>query len=443
MRRVSSTLGSPISIFWKRRARALSLSRWPRYSSNVVAPTHRSLPEASAGLSRVDEEHAVRLVGERLEHRLQTVLEIAAVARPGDERAKIQGEHSEPFDGLRDLPFDDALREAFDDRRLADPGVSDQERVVLTTATQNVDRPHHLVVATDERVDAAEAGLLVEVRRERLERVLHLGGVVGVVAHAAVGRGHRANLVELRRAVRDVRDDVEARDAELPQEGHARGVLLGKERDEDVLALELLLPRRLHVHGCAPHHPLEAERQDGGVVLVLGDLLDLGVEVGAEQRFQFLEVGSRVAEDLLRLVVERQRVQEVLDGDELVPPPLRLTRGQTERNFHFGADSHRSSLGFGGDEQRHAVLTRELHHLVDLRLCNITRVDSGHPLALVVDAQHDLRGLRLGPEEELHEDEHDELHRRVVVVVEEHLEAPRLLDLGAVLRGRRAFLLVV
>ncbi len=51
---VSSTVGSPISTRWKRRARALSRSRCPRYSWKVVAPMQRSRPEARAGLSRLD-----------------------------------------------------------------------------------------------------------------------------------------------------------------------------------------------------------------------------------------------------------------------------------------------------------------------------------------------------------------------------------------------------
>ena len=52
MAMVSSTLGSPTRIGWKRLSNAASFSMCLRYSSSVVAPMVRSSPRASAGLSR-------------------------------------------------------------------------------------------------------------------------------------------------------------------------------------------------------------------------------------------------------------------------------------------------------------------------------------------------------------------------------------------------------
>src|SRR4051794_39411431 len=49
----SSTDGSPTSTGWKRRSSAASFSMCLRYSSSVVAPTARSSPRASIGLSRL------------------------------------------------------------------------------------------------------------------------------------------------------------------------------------------------------------------------------------------------------------------------------------------------------------------------------------------------------------------------------------------------------
>ena len=50
---MSSTDGSPTSTGWKRRSSAASFSMCLRYSSSVVAPTARSSPRASIGLSRL------------------------------------------------------------------------------------------------------------------------------------------------------------------------------------------------------------------------------------------------------------------------------------------------------------------------------------------------------------------------------------------------------
>ncbi len=48
---VSSIVGSPTSTGWNRRSSAGSFSMLSRYSSSVVAPTMRSSPRASMGLS--------------------------------------------------------------------------------------------------------------------------------------------------------------------------------------------------------------------------------------------------------------------------------------------------------------------------------------------------------------------------------------------------------
>jgi hypothetical protein len=50
----SPTVGSTMSIFWKRRANARSFSKMPRYSWNVVEPMQRSSPFASTGLIRLE-----------------------------------------------------------------------------------------------------------------------------------------------------------------------------------------------------------------------------------------------------------------------------------------------------------------------------------------------------------------------------------------------------
>mmetsp|Transcript_23381 Transcript_23381/g.55543 ORF Transcript_23381/g.55543 Transcript_23381/m.55543 type:complete len:266 (-) Transcript_23381:684-1481(-) len=47
--KVSASVGSATNTCWKRRSRAASFSMCCRYSSNVVAPTHRRSPRASMG----------------------------------------------------------------------------------------------------------------------------------------------------------------------------------------------------------------------------------------------------------------------------------------------------------------------------------------------------------------------------------------------------------
>src|SRR5688572_14893438 len=80
--------------------------------------------------------------------------------------------------------MNDAARQPLGDRRLADPGITDEQRVILLSPAQYLDGAADLGVATDQRIDLALARLLVEVDAIGLERVALLLGLV-----AALGVG--------------------------------------------------------------------------------------------------------------------------------------------------------------------------------------------------------------------------------------------------------------
>ena len=107
-------------------------------------------------------------------------------------------------------------------------------------------------------------------------------------------------------------------------------VALGEDRDEDVGALELLLAGALHVHGRAADARWKPSESDGSGVGVLGQRRDLVVEELLELLLQRGRVAAGVADDLRRLVVEEQRVEQVLDRQVLVPPP-RASRVASEK----------------------------------------------------------------------------------------------------------------
>ena len=107
---VSSTDGSLTNTGWNRRASAASFSICLRYSSSVVAPdamqlaarqrrlqhvggVHRPLGLARADqrVHLVDEEDDLARRRRHLgQHRLQPLLELAAVLRAGDQRAHVE-----------------------------------------------------------------------------------------------------------------------------------------------------------------------------------------------------------------------------------------------------------------------------------------------------------------------------------------------------------------
>src|SRR5207249_11278914 len=107
-----------------------------------------------------------------LEDGLEPPLELAAVLRARQKRADVECPDALALETLADVAGDDPLREPLGDRRLADAGVADQDRVVLGAARENLDDPTDLFVAADDRVELALLGKLGQVAAELLERLV-------------------------------------------------------------------------------------------------------------------------------------------------------------------------------------------------------------------------------------------------------------------------------
>ena len=70
-------------------------------------------------------------LGDLLQHRLQPLLELAAVLGAGDHRAQVERDDALVLQPLGHVAAHDALGQALDDGRLADARLADQDRVVL------------------------------------------------------------------------------------------------------------------------------------------------------------------------------------------------------------------------------------------------------------------------------------------------------------------------
>ncbi len=143
----------------------------------------RSVPACRAGLSRLEASIAPPLVApapitvwissmnriapvnafEFLDDRLQAFLEIAAIARAGDQRAHIQSIDDRIAQHFRHVVLDDLARQPFGDGGLADAGIAHEQRIVLLPAAENLDRALDFGLAADQRIDAALLGLLVQI----------------------------------------------------------------------------------------------------------------------------------------------------------------------------------------------------------------------------------------------------------------------------------------
>ena len=127
----------------------------------------------------VDEEDD--LAGRVLDLRedcLEPLLELAAVLRPGEERADVERPHALALEPLGDVARDDALREPFGDRRLPHAGLADEHRVVLRAPRENLHDAADLLVAADDGVELARLGERGQVATVLLERLVRALGIL-------------------------------------------------------------------------------------------------------------------------------------------------------------------------------------------------------------------------------------------------------------------------
>ena len=119
----------------------------------------------------VDEEDRVRLLLEPLQHLLDTLLEVAAISRPREQRAEIERVHLRVAQRFGHLAFVDAQRQAFSQCGLADAWLADEQRIVLPPAAEHLNHPLELERAADERIDLPGRRACDEIRGVRVERI--------------------------------------------------------------------------------------------------------------------------------------------------------------------------------------------------------------------------------------------------------------------------------
>ena len=144
---------------------------------------------ADDGVELVDEQHDLAGgVDDFLQHRLQAILELAAILRAGNQRAHVERDDLLVLQALGNVAADDALREPFDDGGLADAGFADQHGIVLGAARQHLDHAADFLVAADHRIELALARQLGQIAPVLLQRfVLAFGILIGHALAAAHG----------------------------------------------------------------------------------------------------------------------------------------------------------------------------------------------------------------------------------------------------------------
>ncbi len=184
---------------WKRRSRAASFSTCLRYSSRVVAPTARSSPRASIGLSMLAASTAPSAAPaptivcsssmKRMISPADSVISLStAFSRSSNSPRYFEPARSAPMSSAHTrLPLRPSgtspatMRWASPSAMavLPTPGIADQDRVVLRATREHLDDAADLLVAPDHRVELALLGQLREVAPELLQRLVRAFGVLG------------------------------------------------------------------------------------------------------------------------------------------------------------------------------------------------------------------------------------------------------------------------
>ena len=83
------------------------------------------------------------------------LFKLSAILGAGHDQRKIESQDALVRQERRNFAVRDALRQAFDDRCLADAGFADQHRIVLGAAAQNLDHAVDFAFAADQRIQLA------------------------------------------------------------------------------------------------------------------------------------------------------------------------------------------------------------------------------------------------------------------------------------------------
>ena len=266
-----------------------------------VGGVHGALGGARADdrVQLVHEQDDLTLGGlDLLQHRLEALLELAAVLGAGQQGADVERDHAPVAKALGDVAGDDPLGEAFDDRRLAHPRIADQHRVVLGSPRQHLDHAPDLLVAADHRVELALLRLGCEVAAELLQRLHRVLGVRGGDA--------------VRPA--DLRDSLQERVAAGQEVAQSGGLV--REGEQEVLGGDVLVAEPGHLL----LRPLQGTHE-----CLRGPQVWIGIAAQARQTVDRSErpladrgdVGAELLEDRhdQAVVLIEQREQEVRRGD--------------------------------------------------------------------------------------------------------------------------------
>ena len=296
-------------------------------------------------MNLIDEEDGLRVVFERCEHRLQTLLKVAAVPGTRHEGTHVEGVDVDAFEHLGNVSVDDTPGKTLDNGCLTHAAVADEEGVVLSPAGEHVNDTLDFIGTTDERIDLSVDGALVEVVGEIFERGVSRGcGTLLGVSTRALWHPRRPGLAPaLADTVADVGGDIELVDALLGQQVDGLGLLLTEERDEHIATITRRLSAVSDVVERPLNDPMKAHGLHGVIVARAFDLVDIFERLN-HVGLQLSQVGAAGLENLRGLGVVQQGMEQMLGGEVLVSMVARELKGAAKGDAKVVVKAHSGSM---------------------------------------------------------------------------------------------------
>ena len=302
----------------RRRADAADLAARERRLEDVGGVERAfGRPGADERVQLVDEHDDVRVLGQLLHDRLEALFELTAVLRAGDDERDVQREDPLVGEEVRHVAVDDLLRQAFDDRRLANARLADEHGVVLGAAAEDLLHALDFDVAADERV----------------ELVLHRR--VRQVA-AELGEERRFLHPRERRLLVQERDDVLAHGVEahplFHEDGRRDRALLAQDAQEQVLGPDVVVQQAVGFLGGVLQDALgfgaEGDFDRGRDLLAkhgpafdfLANAFEGEVRAGENAAGQTLALANQPEEEMLGLNRDAAELTRLVPREEKNPP---------------------------------------------------------------------------------------------------------------------------
>ncbi len=212
---------------------------------------------------------------------------------------------------LRHVAVDDAQRQAFDDRGLADAGLADQHGIIFRAPRQHLDGAADFLVAADHGIELAISCGLGEITGVFLQRV------VGILRRGRVGGAALAQSLD--RRIKRLR-----RDPGLAENFSRLAGLFEREREQEPLDRDITVAGLFTGLLGGLEHPRQGRIEIDLPGPAAGNLRPLGERrLGRRQRGARIAAGAIDQSGREPFRVVEQDFQQMFGGELLVPLALR------------------------------------------------------------------------------------------------------------------------